>query len=121
MQYLLLDLLKDVLHLHHDNLHLALVTLAAKGVNLTSHLLGNETEFFAHARIGYWRLDALRDIGYWRFVFLWGFLQGSVLWLVACCWKYAGGPYMNRAKESWAGMFFELLHPPNRAISAIYY
>ena len=36
----------------------------------------------------------------------------------ACCWKYAGGPYMTMILSLCSGMFFWLLHPPNRAISA---
>ena len=49
IQHLFFDLLQDVFHLHHDNLHLALVALAAESIDLATHLLGNETEFFANA------------------------------------------------------------------------
>ena len=40
VQDLLFDLFEDVLHLYHDDLHLALVALAAKGVDFAAHLLG---------------------------------------------------------------------------------
>ena len=53
IQYLLFDLFEDIFHLHYDNLHLALVALAAEGVDLSSHLLRNETEFFANALLPY--------------------------------------------------------------------
>ena len=37
---------------------------------------------------------------------------------VACCWKYAGGPYITMILLSGAEISFCILHPPNNAINA---
>ena len=40
-----LNLFQLVLHLHHDVLHLGLITLRAGRIDLTSHLLCDEAQF----------------------------------------------------------------------------
>ena len=47
IEHLFLDLFQFVLHLDDDVLHLSLVRLRACGVDLTPHLLGDETELLA--------------------------------------------------------------------------
>lgn len=42
IEHLLFDLLQNVLHFHHNDLHFALVALAAEGVDFAAHLLGDK-------------------------------------------------------------------------------
>ena len=47
IQHLLFNLFQLVFHHHNDVLHLSLVALRARCVNLATHLLCDETKFFA--------------------------------------------------------------------------
>ena len=60
IKHLLLDLLKLILHLNDDVLHLSLIALRAGCIDLTSHFLSNETEFLALTAL--WLCHSLAEV-----------------------------------------------------------
>ena len=62
IENLFLDLLKFVFHLHHDVLHLGVIAFRTRRVDLTPHLLCDETELFTLCLFFFHRLAEIAQM-----------------------------------------------------------